>query len=129
MDMCVESLIAVDAMEWVDLWTPNLACYRHASVRMHLDLMGLHVRATITYTSFLIWLMFSHTSIMIPFSLFIIVTSASSMQLSLTSMFTFPPPNASAHTAAVIDYPNMTQAANILMSISGQQPRILPGGW
>ena len=44
MDMCVESLIAVDAMEWVDLWTQNLACYRHASVRTHLDLMGLHVR-------------------------------------------------------------------------------------
>ena len=129
MDMCVESLIAVDAMEWVDLWTQNLACYRHASVRTHLDLMGLHVRATITYTSFLIWLMFSHTSIIIPFSLFIIVTSASSMQFSLTSLFTFPPPNVSDHTAAVIDYPNMTQAANILMSISGQQPRVLPGGW
>ena len=65
MDMCVESLIPLDAVEWVDLWTLNVACYRHASIRMH------HDCATITYTSYLIWVMFSHTSIMIPFPLFI----------------------------------------------------------
>ena len=30
--MYVESLIALTAMEWVGLWTLNVACYRHASI-------------------------------------------------------------------------------------------------
>ena len=77
----------------------------------------------------LVWVLPIVSSISDAYGLSSSFLPASSMQFSLSSLCTFPPPNASAHTAAVIDYPNMTQAANILMSISGQQPRILPGGW